>query len=50
LTTQAIGEHHITIPSHSSLRIGTLNAILGEVAYPLKREKSQLIQEMWSVE
>jgi len=47
LTTQSGGEHHITIPAHSPLRVGTLNAILLEVAQHLKREKSELIQELW---
>lgn len=32
LTTQERGEHHITIPRHSPLRLGTLAAILVEVA------------------
>lgn len=31
LTTTRNGEHHITIPAHDPLRIGTLNAILREV-------------------
>lgn len=32
LTTRERGEHHITIPRHAPLRIGTLAAILAEVA------------------
>jgi predicted RNA binding protein YcfA (HicA-like mRNA interferase family) len=28
LTTLQQGEHHITIPHHPALRVGTLNAIL----------------------
>ena len=32
LTTQANGEHHLTIPLHRPLRVGTLAGILGEVA------------------
>lgn len=47
LTTQIAGEHHLTIPAHSSLRIGTLNAILSEVALHLKRDKSDLMRELW---
>jgi len=31
LTTQEHGEHHITIPRHDPLRVGTLSAILTEV-------------------
>jgi len=32
LTTQEDGEHHITIPRHDALRIGTLAGILTDVA------------------
>lgn len=31
LTTQRGGEHHLTVPAHDPLRLGTLNAILREV-------------------
>jgi predicted RNA binding protein YcfA (HicA-like mRNA interferase family) len=47
LTTQIGGEHHLTIPAHSSLRLGTVSAILSEVAQHLKRDKSDLIRELW---
>ncbi len=47
LTTQIGGEHHLTIPAHSSLRVGTLSAILNEVAQHLKRNRSDLIRELW---
>jgi predicted RNA binding protein YcfA (HicA-like mRNA interferase family) len=32
LTTTQEGEHHVTIPLHGSLRVGTLSAVLGDVA------------------
>jgi predicted RNA binding protein YcfA (HicA-like mRNA interferase family) len=32
LTTAEYGEHHITIPRHDALRIGTLAGILADVA------------------
>lgn len=32
LTTQECGEHHVTVPDHDPLRIGTLSAILAAVA------------------
>jgi predicted RNA binding protein YcfA (HicA-like mRNA interferase family) len=32
LTTHEGGEHSITVPDHSSLRLGTLNSILRDVA------------------
>ena len=47
LTTKIGGEHHLTIPDHSSLRVGTLSAILSEAARHLKRDKYDLIRELW---
>jgi predicted RNA binding protein YcfA (HicA-like mRNA interferase family) len=32
LTTQNHGEHHITVPNHDAIRLGTLNGILKDVA------------------
>jgi predicted RNA binding protein YcfA (HicA-like mRNA interferase family) len=32
LTTHEGGEHSITVPDHASLRLGTLNSILRDVA------------------
>ena len=32
LTTTRSGEHHITIPVHDALKVGTLAAILGNIA------------------
>jgi len=41
LTTQVEGEHHITIPLHTPLRLGTLSSILDSVAehHGISREK-----------
>lgn len=33
LTTDLQGEHHVTIPVHHSLRVGTLEAVLAAVAH-----------------
>ena len=40
LTTTEHGEHHVTVPRHASLRVGTLAGILGDVAqhFGLTRE------------
>ena len=46
LTTQQGGEHHVTIPCHSSLRVGTLNAILKDVAQHLEMERDELLAEL----
>ena len=32
LTTQLNGEHHITVPAHDPLKLGTLSAILRDIA------------------
>ena len=48
LTTQQGGEHHVTIPRHSSLRVGTLNAILKDVAQHLELERDELLAELMS--
>jgi predicted RNA binding protein YcfA (HicA-like mRNA interferase family) len=48
LTTQQGSEHHVTIPRHSSLRVGTLNAILKNVAQHLELERDELLRELIS--
>lgn len=47
LTTQQGGEHHITIPAHVQLRVGTLAAILGEVARHLGIERGALTERLF---
>ena len=47
LTTQREGEHHVTIPDHTSLRIGTLAGILADVAEHLKIERGALATELF---
>ena len=47
LTTIAGGEHHVTIPSHKHLKIGTLNSILGDVARHFGRDKNDLADELF---
>jgi predicted RNA binding protein YcfA (HicA-like mRNA interferase family) len=39
--------HLITIPDHDSLRIGTLNAILSDVADYLAIDRSRLLQDLF---
>ena len=48
LTTTLKGEHHITIPKHKSLKIGTLNAIIHDIARHVEKNKQSLIQELFS--
>jgi len=48
LTTRRNGEHHITVPNHDNLRIGTLSSIIQSVAKHLEISKEGLIQELFS--
>lgn len=47
ITTQQNGEHHITIPNHSPIKIGTLSAIISDVAEHLGKTKEVLMQELF---
>ncbi len=47
LTTLQNGEHHITIPRHKSLRVGTLNVIVKDVAQHLGMEREALVESLW---
>ncbi len=40
-------EHHITIPKHKPLRVGTLNRIVSDVALRLELEKGAVIKELF---
>ena len=47
LTTQEHGEHHITIPQHSPLRVGTLAAILVNVAQDFDISRDELTSKLF---
>ena len=47
LTTRRAGEHHITIPRHSALRVGTLAAILTDVADHLGISRQTLLETLF---
>ena len=47
LTTYEHGEHHLTIPLHSPLRIGTLSAILYDVSTHFKVSREQLLENLF---
>lgn len=40
-------EHHVTIPHQKSLKIGTLNSILNDVAAYLEMDKKILVTELF---
>lgn len=48
LTTIQGGEHHVTIPCHRSLRVGTLSAILRDVAEHLGIPGQKLVETLFS--
>lgn len=47
LTTERGGEHHVTIPAHAQLRVGTLSAILGEVGRHFGIERSDVVARLF---
>ena len=47
LTTTEKGKHHITIPAHKCLKIGTLSSILSDIAIHFKIDKADLIKELF---
>ena len=40
-------EHHITIPNHAALRVGTLAGVLQSVAGYVEKDRAELIQELF---
>jgi predicted RNA binding protein YcfA (HicA-like mRNA interferase family) len=48
LTTLEQGEHHITIPQHQTLRVGTLAAILSEVAAHFEITREELAERLFA--
>ena len=47
LTTASPSEHHITIPVHESLRVGTLAAILADVAAHQELDRDELLERLF---
>ena len=47
LTIHSPSEHHITIPNHDSLRVGTLAAVANQVAAHLKISREELLRELF---
>jgi len=47
--TAKIGEktHHITIPAHNPIKIGTLNSIINELSEVLQISKDELIERLF---
>jgi len=48
LSSRSRGEtHHITVPSHRTLRVGTLNRIVTDVAAYLGLDRDELLRELF---
>jgi predicted RNA binding protein YcfA (HicA-like mRNA interferase family) len=47
LATQERGEHHVTIPAHEHLRVGTLEYILDSVAHHLGLNRQELVLRLF---
>ena len=47
LTAEQPAQHHVTIPAHDSLKVGTLAAILGDVAEHLRLSREELLQRLF---
>lgn len=47
LTTNDHGQHHVTIPNHDPIKVGTLAGILGEVARHFGINREELIQRLF---
>jgi predicted RNA binding protein YcfA (HicA-like mRNA interferase family) len=48
LTTQQNGKHDVTVPRHDQLRVGTLAAILREVAAHFELTREDLVERLFS--
>lgn len=42
-TTQENGEHHVSVPNHNPIKVGTLNGIIGDVAEHFQITKEEVI-------
>jgi predicted RNA binding protein YcfA (HicA-like mRNA interferase family) len=48
LTSTSKGsEHHVTIPKHKPLRIGTLSSAVNEIATYLEIDRQELVKELF---
>jgi len=46
-TTQIVGEHHVTIPKHDRLRLGTVSGIVADVAMHFKAENQEIVDRIF---
>ncbi len=46
--TKEGGQHHVTIPNHNPIKIGTLSGILADVAAHLQISRDELIERLFN--
>lgn len=47
LTTHENGEHHVTVPAHKPLRVGTLSSILKDIAHHFEISREEVIDKLF---
>jgi predicted RNA binding protein YcfA (HicA-like mRNA interferase family) len=47
VATNERGQHHVTIPNHNPLKVGTLSGILGDVAGHLEISRDDLVRRLF---
>jgi predicted RNA binding protein YcfA (HicA-like mRNA interferase family) len=47
LTTESNGQHHITVPNHNPVKLGTLSNILNDVASHFKQTKEEIAEKLF---
>ena len=50
LTTTEHGQHHVTIPRHDPLRVGTLSGILNAIAEHFELTRDELLDRLFGTD
>ncbi|MFA6046201.1 MAG: type II toxin-antitoxin system HicA family toxin [Phycisphaerales bacterium] len=48
LTTRVPSEHHVTIPAHDPIKIGTPNSILRDIGEHVKLDRAALLERLFA--
>jgi len=47
VSTTINGQHHLTVPNHNPIKLGTLSSILGDVAVHFNLSKEEVIERLF---
>lgn len=47
VTTQSNNQHHLTIPNHDPIKLGTLSSILADVASHFNLSKEEVLKKLF---